>query len=411
MKNIVILGAGFAGLRAAFGLEKKFRKDKNIALTLIDKNDYQLFTPNLYRIAAKDEGLVSMEQIKNSISLPLAKILKNKKINLIKGEVVGLNFEHQRLQLLGRQVGYDFLVLAMGSRPEFFNMEGASKYGLQLKTIKDALRIRNALEFAVETHRMDVKKKNLRVVVAGGGYSGVELAGELKLFLDFLAWKNEYPREKIELEIIEANPKLVDGFSGQMSDDAYNRLSELGVRAVLSNRISQVDNHFIYTMAGEKISYDVLIWTTGVRAHQIFCDRKILLDNRDRVCVNEYLLAQEHQNIFVLGDMAAVADSRGKSVPQSAQDALDQADYLSYVLPYVMKNKKPPEVYRPKLHGFIVNIGGKWAIMKSSGIYLTGWLAYFIDQLAHVRYYAGLVGWFKAFKCVFRQMEVFERND
>jgi NADH dehydrogenase len=163
-------------------------------------------------------------------------------------------------------------------------------------------------------------------------------------------------------------------------------------------------------MSGDKIAYDVLLWTAGVKACDIHMEAAEL-DKKGRLPVNGLFQAKGHENIFALGDIACVMGTDGRPVPSSAQDAEDQAAYLAYALPYIMKNQKPPQAYKNIKHGFIVNVGGKWAIMSYNGIYLTGWLAYFIDKLAHLRYYMSMVGFFKAVKIVLFQMEIYSRND
>jgi NADH dehydrogenase len=410
MTNIVIVGGGFGGLGAALGLEKKFQKNKNIAITLIDKRDYHLFTPNLYEVASSEEELVSLAQMKQSITLPFSEILRGKNIKFIKSGLKRVDPVKKQLELDHKQINYDYLILALGSRSDFFNVPGAEKFALVLKDLPDALRIRNQIEFAIQAHKFDMSKKTIRLVVAGGGYTGVELAGELKSLADFLAWKNQYPREKIEIEIIEGSNNLAGGAGGRLSRDAYGRMQELGVRVSLTARISEVDRHFVSLLTGEKIAYDVLLWTVGVRAAD--CPMEVSgLDKKGRLPVNEFLQVRGYQNIFTLGDMACVTDKNGRAAAPSAQDAEDQAKYLVYALPFIIKNQKPPLPYKNKKHGFIVNIGGKWAIMNYNGIYLTGWLAYYIDKLAHLRYYTHLVGWYKAVKCVVFQMEIYGRNN
>jgi NADH dehydrogenase len=200
------------------------------------------------------------------------------------------------------------------------------------------------------------------------------------------------------------------GSSGRASKQAYGRLRELGVRVNLSARISEVDGHFVKLMSGEKIAYDVLLWTAGIKARNSLL-KEVQPDKKGRLPVNELFQVEGFHNIFALGDMACVKDSKGNAAPCSAQDAQGQAKYLVYVLPYAIKNQKSPLPYKNAGHGFIVNIGGKWAILNDSGIYLTGWLAYFADKLAHLRYYASLVGFYKALKCVIFQMEIYGRND
>jgi NADH:ubiquinone reductase (H+-translocating) len=410
MTNIVIVGGGFGGLEAALGLARKFSDDKNIAITLVDRRDYHLFTPNLYEAAASEEELATISQIKQSLALPFAEILKGKNIKFVKSALKRVDPVKKQLELDHRQINYDYLILALGSQSDFFGIDGAEKFAAVLKDLPDALRIRNRIEFAVQAHKFDVSKKTVRLVVAGGGYTGVELAGELKGLADFLAWKNGYPREKIEIEIIDAGASLVKGYDSRLSGDAYGRLRELGVRVSLSARIAGVDEHFIRLMSGERIAYDVLLWTAGVKAQNILVPNAEM-DRKGRLLVNDFFQVKGHQNIFALGDNAAVLNRKGQTVPSSAQDARDQANYLAYALPFIIKNQKPPRPYKNIKHGFIVNIGGKWAIMSYNGIYLTGWLAYFIDKLAHLRYYASLVGFYKALKCVIFQMRIYSRND
>ena len=421
MTNIVVAGGGFGGLGAALGLGKKFRWDKNVSISLIDKRDYHLFTPNLYEVATAEEELTSISQMKRSITLPFAEILKGKNVKFIKSVVKNIDPAKKQIELDYKQINYDYLILALGAQSDFFNIPGAQKYALVLKDLPDALRIRNEIEFAVQAHKLDVNKKTIRVVVAGGGYTGVELAAELKGLADFMAWKNHYPREKIEIEVIEGASQLVPGFDDRLSRDAYERLEELEVRVRLSARITGVDEHFVELMSGDKISYDVLLWTAGIKA----CDCHLVvteLDKKGRLPVNKFFQVIFNKEIphsirdgagavFALGDIAYVMDSKGQPVPSSAQDAEDQAKYLAYELPYIIRNKKPPLLYKNIKHGFIVNVGGKWAIMSYNGFYNTGWLAYLIDKGAHLRYYASIVGWLKAIRCIMFQMEIYSRND
>lgn len=348
--------------------------------------------------------------MKQSITLPFAAIFKSKKIRFVQSALTHIDPENKQIGIEHKQISYDYLILALGSQSDFFNVPGAQKYALALKDLPDALRIRNRLEFAVQAHRFDANKKTLRLVVAGGGYTGTELVSELKGLADFLAWKNQYPREKIEIEIIEASNNLMPGFDSRLSRGAYSRLSELGVRIRLSSAVGAVDEHFVELGSGEKIPYDVLIWTAGIKACD--CHMEIAeLDKKGRLPVNNLFQLQKYQNIFALGNLACVLDGHDRPAPSSAQDAEDQAKYLAYALPYIFKNQKPPRPYKNIKHGFIVNIGGKWAIMSYNGLYLTGFLAYLVDKLAHLRYYSGIVGWYKAIKSIVFQMEIYGRND
>lgn len=411
MIKIAIIGGGFGGLQTALHLEKKFRGNKNVSLALIDKREYHLFTPNLYEVATSGEELTTIGQIKKSITFSFKEILKGKNIKFIQGEVTMLDAEKKQIILGNKKLDYDYAVLALGSQSDFFNIPGAEQNAMILKDLPDALRIRNKIAFAMEAQRFEVNKKNLRFVIAGGGYTGVELAGELHGLVDFLAWQNQYPREKVEIEMIEGNNKLISGFDDRMSRDALWRLKELGIEVRLSERISAVDEHFISLASGDKLAYDILFWSAGVKASMVPSSGKIDADSRGKLQTNEFLQLKNNPNIFALGDMACIMGQDGRPVPSSAQDAEDQAKYLASAIPAIIHNKKPRKPYKNIKHGFIVNVGGKWAIMSYWGIYVTGFLAYAIDKLAHIKYYLSIVSLWKAIKCIVLQTEIYSRND
>jgi NADH dehydrogenase len=392
-------------------LEKQFQKDPSIQIVLVDKRDYHLFTPNLFEVATADEELTTIKQIKKSITLPFAEILAGKKIQFVQGECLSIDSAQKKVLLQGRTLPYDFLILSSGSESDYYGILGAKEFGLPLKTLPDALRIRNKIEFALQAKAMHFNKKNLSFIIAGGGYTGTEVAGELKGFLDFLAWKYQYPREKIEILVVEASSKLVEGFDDRLSHDTYNRLQELGVHVRISSRISKVDQNFIELMSGEKLAYDALIWTTGVKASVLNNDGIFAQDRKDRISVNEFLQVGAMENIMVIGDAACVFAKNGKLVPGTAQDAVDQGKYVAQALPYLMKNKKPPLPYKNKPHGYILSLGGKWAILDYNNFYVTGYFAYVAGVLAHLRYFASLIGIIKAIKLTWFDAELYSRND
>ena len=411
MTKIVIVGGGFGGLMTVLNLEKKFRHDKNISLTLVDQRDYHLFTPNLVEVATAEEELSSVSQIKKSTTVSFLEIFAKKKIRFIKGKINSVDQGKKQLLIGNKQIGYDYLILSLGSQSRIAEVSGARDFANTLNDLPDALRIRNKIEFLIQSHRYDAKKPEVRLVVAGGGYVGLEFAAAAKGMVDFLAWKNQYPREKVEIEVIGSGSKLIPNFNSQMSDDAYYRLKELGISVRLSSRISGVSEHFVELIGGEKVKYDCLVWAAGVMGKEINFTNAVEAGRRGFLPINEFFQLRGYHEIFVLGDLALVADKHQQAVPKSAQDAIDQAGYLAYALPFILKNQKPPFSYVPKKHGFIVSLGGKWAIFSYGGFYFTGWLAYLADMAAHLGYYAGIVGWFKAVKYVIFQMEIYSRKD
>ncbi len=410
MKQIVILGAGFGGITTALKLSSQIKKIE-VEITIIDEQDYHLFTTNLYEVATAEEELTSITQLKKTITLPITEILHSHPVRFVKGRFKLIDPEKKQVNLEdGKSFNYDYLVVAAGSITDYFNIPGAEANSIPLKTLKDALKIRNQVEFLIQAHRLDTSKKLLRFVVAGGGYTGVEFVSELSNLVRMLSWKYGYPHEKLEIVVVEGTNQLIPGLSDRLSRDAYRRLEQLGVRVMLSSFITSVSDQFLDFKNGERLAYDLLVWSTGVKARALSFTIPPAKDKKGRCMTTPFLQTQTWPNIFVIGDMACVMNDQGIPAPSTAQDAVAQARYVAYAIVQQLQNKKS-KPYSVLKHGFIVSIGGKWAILKVGHWYISGFLGYLVGQGAHLRYYASLVGWWQATKYVVFQMEIYTRND
>lgn len=408
-KQIVIIGAGYAGMLTALRLKRRFKNEKNISITLIDKRDYQLFSFDLYEVATSDDEMTSVDDLKSAITLPINKIIKGKQINFIKSEVLGINLKNKEISLPGKKLFYDYLVLATGSASDDFGLKGAEN-AIPLKTFEDALRFRNRVEFAFQASNMSMTKRNLKFIIAGGGYTGCELAGEMVKLKALLAWKYNYPEDKVEILVVEAANELIPGFSKRLSADTYNRLKDLRVDVLLSSPIVEISEQYVMLNSGERLNYDAVAWAVGVKAASLNITPEVKKDRKNRMFVNDFFEVLNQHNVFALGDAAAFLDKNGRALPASAQDAIDQALYFSSVFPDIILSKKP-QSYVPLKHGFILSLGGQWAIMDYNGIYLKGFIVYVIRKLAHTRYLSKVIGWTKAFMMVWFQVKIFSRND
>lgn len=411
MQHIVVIGAGFGGIRTAFELEKKFKSDPDVVISVIDKNDYQLFQPSLYEVATAEEELTETLALKRSITVKLTDIFSSKKIHLVRGSVTFIDAQAKKIFIDGdRTINYDYLVMATGSSTDYFGVPGAEQYSFPLKNLKDALLIRNEISFTIQRHRMDVNKKNIRIIVAGGGYTGCEFVAELGNMLEILSWKNGYPKEKIDLVILEATSQLIPGLNERLSQDTYDRLTALGIRVQLSCLITKVENGFIQLDSGEKEAFDMLIWTAGVKAMQIPFKEPLATDKKNRLNTKTCLQVLDHQNIFALGDCACIYNQAGRPVPATAQNAIHQARYIAGAV-YESMQGRTPKPYQTKNHGFIVTLGGKWAILKQGNWYLTGLFGYLARLSVDYRYFASIIGYKKALKIIILQTDLYSRND
>lgn len=410
MKQILILGGGFAGVKTALNLEKKLKHDKDVSITVVDDEPYHLFHANLYEIATSPEELTSIAQLKRSVVLPFKDIFANKKINFVQGIIENVDLQRQSVSLGSRSLNYDYLVLALGATNNFYNIPGAEENSLTLYSVKGALRIRNRLEFLAQMHRTDVSKKQIRIAIAGGGFAGVEIAAELKGYLDYLAWENNIPREKFETLIIEGGNRVLPGLEMQISMDVGGRLRSLGVRIQTDSFIAKVDEHFLEFKNGEKISYDCLIWTAGVKSNSVPMSPQVNEDRSGRIAVNEHLQMPAYPNVFVAGDKACIMDKDGRPLPGTAMQAMDQANFLGEAISKTIENQKP-EAYQTKKTPFFIPLGGKWMIFKFGPIYITGLLSYLIRQAAFFRYFMSILGPVKAARLLYLENKLYVRND
>jgi NADH dehydrogenase len=407
--RIVILGAGFGGLNLALNLAKQHHPQFQLEIILIDKRPYHLFIPNLYAVATGAEELVSVQDLKKSVALNFSEILQKQPISFELGEVKEVD-ESQKIVKTGNKViSYDFLVLAMGSEASFLNVPGAQQVALPLKNLSDALRIKNAVEFALELKSTDNNKRNLVIMVAGGGYAGTEIACELSSLLDFLAWKYHVPRQQIEVKVVESGDMLVKSMGVKSSKAVARRLEELKVSVKTHSRIQAVREHQVVLDNQERLDFDVLIWTVGIAGVALPQGLKVNVDKNGRVMTDSYLRAQNKHDIFVIGDLAKVV-YKDSEVPASAQDALHEAKYLSQAIMLFAQNKLP-KIYQPKDHGFILAIGRQQAILNIWPLWWQGRLAYVAHEIAQIGYYTSIIGWWKAIKyCCFTH-KLFGRKD
>lgn len=410
MKQILILGGGVGGLQTALRLAKKYKRKKEVNITLVDEKSYHLFHATLYEVATSPEELTSLAQLKESVALPFKEIFKNKRISFVQGRVEKIYLKNQYVRVGERRLPYDYLVASLGSTSNFYNIPGAKENSFVLQSVKDAFLVRNRLEFLIQIRRSTFVKENLRIVIAGGGLAGVEMAAELKGYLDYLAWENGFPREKIETLVLEGAASLLHEMNEQTIIDASGRLRSLGVQIKTNSIIAKVDDHFVELKNGEKLVYDCLIWTAGVKANPLISEPPIETDRNSRIIVNQSLQVPKHLNIFVIGDQAGVLDNQGRPVPGNVPQAVDQAKFVAAAIGDMLNNEKPLR-YKVKKIGYLIPLGAKWMILKSGPIYITGLLAYIIRELVFVHYFASIVGWAKAARLIWLENLIYNRND
>jgi NADH:ubiquinone reductase (H+-translocating) len=414
MKTLVIAGGGYGGMSVMLEIQKEIAKGKlkDLKIILIDRKDYHLYYPSLHELATSEEEFVSPSEFKKTLALAYSKILP-KNVEFIQGEVEKIDQETKTVQVADRQINFDYLVVSFGAVPDYFNIPGLQEFSFPLKTVKDALRIRNQLEFLVQNHRMDVNKKLIRIAIGGGGFVGVEFTAELLKLVNILAWKYSYPREKIEVCLIEGSNRLLPGMDEAVSAKIQARMDGFGVNLRLSSYISQATANQITFANGEVLNYDLLIWTGGVKAAPIPFTNPAELDRRGRCLVDQYLMLKGRvKGIFVIGDNACVTDKAGMPVPQTATHAIDQGKYVGYAINEMLQGNEKPAPYSNKDFAYIIPVYGKWAALHiPNGISMFGYAVWWIRHVADLRYFMKLLPFRQALDTAWKSAKLHSRND
>lgn len=352
--QIRVLGAGYAGLRAALDLDRWLGDRDAVQITLIDRHDYHQLVTELHKPAA---GTGSASRL----AIPLRDILKGTRIRFCQRAVKDILPDDEAVVLEGGTVlRYQRLVVALGSSPEYFAIPGVAEHALTIRSINSARTIWNRLEWAFRRAAAvgegAEREALLTVVVAGGGFTGVELAGELADRLPVLARDVGAPPEAVRIVTVEALPELLSGFSPRLVAEAARALEEKKVHLVLGAPITRVDEQGVELEDGRRIASRTVIWTGGVRGHPIV-ERRFPCKGRGRAEVDPFLRSPAYPNVYIIGDAAFAVDPRtGRPVAPTAQHAIEQGRVAARNI-WAGYTGRPLRPYRPINKGIVVSVG------------------------------------------------------
>lgn len=386
-KHIVILGGGFGGLLSALTV-RKYLTAAQAEVTLVNRWPTHQIITELHRLTA---GNVKEE----AVSLPLAKLLKGKSVNLKIATVEAVNPDAKQVRLAdGSQLSYDTLVLALGSETAYFGIPGLEENSFILKSVDDANQIRNHILSKLDAFAMHGKEADGTIVVGGGGLTGVEVVGELADELPKWCEARGIDPADIQLYCVEAAPSILMGFPQELIDRARTSLERRGVRFLTGQPITEVKGSEICLKDGSTISAGTLIWSGGVQGHRIVASCGIEV-NRGRAVVNEFLQSASHPDIFVAGDSAVVMAEDGRPYPPTAQLAWQMGETIGYNVFASLSNAKM-KPFNPVLSGTLASLGRKDGIaaVGARRTQLKGLAASAMKEASHIRYLAHIKGLF-----------------
>jgi len=345
--KVVIVGGGFAGVKAALQLKNK----TGFEVVLISmKADFEYHSA-LYRSATGHSPL--------EVVFRLGDIFKGAtNIEVILDKIVAINTKVFAVKGEGGQIyRYDKLLICMGNESNFYHIPGLDTYAHTMYTIKDTIELRSQLIELLRTPR----RSKVRVIVIGAGASGVELCGDLQAFAHTVSERYSIAKKRIEVELIEGGPRVLPLLRPEASEKAQKRLEKLGVTVILGSLVRECFRNIIVLDTGERAA-DILIWTAGSKNAEIFAKYPEIFEIEDgKVKVDTYLRVPKAQEVFILGDNA--------STPYSgmAQTAIYDAVFVvRHLLAEVVNNKKPSE-YKAIKPTYAVPIGKNWAVVDQNG--------------------------------------------
>ncbi|MGI9650809.1 NAD(P)/FAD-dependent oxidoreductase [Chryseobacterium sp. RLHN22] len=404
-KHIVIIGGGFAGIN----LVKSIARNKNFRITLVDRNNYHFFPPLIYQVAT-----AFIEP--SHISYPFRKLFaKYDNVNYHMGSLKNIDTQTQKIETDTGEISYDYLVVALGTETNFFGLENVEKCALPMKTIHEALYLKNhllmSLEKAARNKNLHRAERLQNIVIAGGGPTGVELAGMIAEMGAYIAEK-EYPEIELNLShlyLVDALPTLLSPMSDAAKKTAYENLKKLGVNILLNVSVKDYADGNVILSDGKKIKTETLIWTSGVIGRKAPGIPETALGKGRRLLVDEYNRVVGFSNIYALGDICLHLSDKNfpKGHPQVAQVAIQQAKLAAKNIIRQENNETlQPFVYNDK--GSMAIISKYKAVVDLPKFSYTGFFAWLTWLFIHI---IPLTGFRNKIRLAFEWFRLFITNN
>jgi NADH dehydrogenase len=377
--RIVILGGGFAGLYTAIELDREFASRPDVQVTLVNRENFVLFTPMLHEIAAGDLDVTNIVN-------PIRKLLKH--VSFVEGRALEIDLEERRvvighgLEEHTHTIEYDQLVLALGSVTQFFGLPGVEENALTMKSLSDAVHLRNRLIAILEAADTECSARErhslLSVAVAGAGFAGVETLASINDFLrSSLRYYPNLAESDLQLRLIHPGDVILPELSQRLGVYAQKKLEERGIEVLAHARVVSYDGAFIQLAGGSSIPAQTLIWTAGTTPNPLIGNLPCQIE-RGRVKATAEMAVPEWPGVWALGDCALVPDiTTGKYCPPTAQHALRQGKVLAQnVIAYL--DGGPYRKFKFKTIGQLATIGHRAGVASIFGVNISGFAAWWM---------------------------------
>lgn len=385
-QNIVVVGAGYAGVSATKYLAKKLKKE-DVTITLIDRHSYHTMMTELHEVAG---GRVEPEAIQYDLQHLFA---RQKNVQLVTDTVTGIDKEQKVVKTKLGTYPFDQLILGMGGEPNDFGTPGVKENGFTLWSFEDSVKIREHIERTMAKAALEpndaLRKAMLTFVVCGSGFTGIEMIGEL------IDWKNRLAKDykldpsEITLMVVEAMPTILNMLDRNDAAKAERYLKKHKVELLLNAPIVEVAKDHIKLKDGRQIPTHTLIWTAGVKGTSDAADFGLESARGQRLVANEYMQAKgyEDKNIYIIGDLVFYEEFPGTPTPQIVQAAEQTGHTAAANIVAAIKGGEKHK-FKGNYQGFMVSIGAKWGVANLfDKIHLSGFLAIVMKHIVNLKYF------------------------
>jgi NADH:quinone reductase (non-electrogenic) len=377
--RVLILGGGFGALYAALELERLLPRKSYIEITLVNRENFFLFTPMLHEVAASD---LDITHIVN----PIRKLLR--KAKFFHGEVQAIDLLEKRVRVVHgperhlHDIEFDYLVLALGSTTNFYGISGLKERALTMKSLGDAIHLRNRLIDLLEEADFEcavgLRKNLLTVVVAGGGFAGVETIAGINDFLrEAVKFYPHVDGSLIRVILVHPGPLILPELGEGLGTYAQKKLAERGVDIRVNTKVAGLTENGVQFSDGSSVECKTLIWTAGVSASPVVETLPCPKD-RGRVVVNEFLEVQECEGVWALGDCASIPNKKaGGTYPPTAQHAMREGRTVAKNILATIRGEQK-EAFAFSTIGLLAAIGRRAGVANILGVNFSGFIAWFL---------------------------------
>ncbi len=408
-KRIFVVGGGFGGISAALALSgDPALLSRGYEIVLVDRHRHHLFTPALYELAAIPREVAGDRELISAALIPIREIVRGRPIRFINDELVGLDRKRRIIALAAEgALSYEYLILAPGAEINYFNIPGLKEYALPLKTGDDAALLRNKIEAQVK------ENPSPKILICGAGSSGVELAAELVNFICALN-KNNHRRATCnpDLLLIEAAEEILPGLDKWAIRKARERLRSLGVGIKTGSPIIAASKNYVTLRSGERLAYDILIWTGGVKGPRILRRLGLQLSPRGTLAVDAGLRVQRSRRIFAVGDSAWFTRRQIRTpLPWNVPVAEAEGRYAALQISRAVRGKKLRRFRPMRRYPYVIALGRKYALADLIIVRASGFIGWCFKQAVELRYFLFLLPWPRAIWFWWRNMRMYRAND